>query len=171
MTYSFLPIPETLWHQGKQLLWEAFSKVNEVPQTWKKCLDPFCHHFSFFTLPPSCFTNYLFSSSSLPAVSVGCIFEDFFFPFCVKQCNSLCSSCLVTSSGSSPHVLYWSGPLVIRCSAEVIAQPLTPCIPCCRDFKEVIIPRDLLLTFYSSFCHSPFTVSFLKELEVSGLFC
>lgn len=161
--------------RGNGFCEKPFSKVSELPQTWQKRLDLLCYHFYFFTLPSRCFTSSLFSQSPLPAVSVGCIFGGwfgfFFFAFCVKQRDSLCSSCSVTSPGSSPHVLHWSDLLVIRCSAEVIAQPLTPCIPCCLDFKEVIIPRDLPLTFRSSFCHSPFTVSFLKELEVSGFFC
>lgn len=81
----------------------------------------------------------------------------------------LCSSCLVTSPGFSPRVLHWSEPLVFRCSAEVIAQPLTPHIPCCLDLKEVIISRDLTVTLSSSFCRSPFTISlfffFLKSLK------
>lgn len=65
---------------------KPFFKVNELPQTWQKCLDIICSSFYFFTLTHRCFINYLFCLSPLPAVFVGC---SFFFSFSFSlQCKT-----------------------------------------------------------------------------------
>lgn len=84
-------------YSGNSLAWGKTTSARSCsvePLRSQRLGRSFCIFFVvgyFFTLPPRCFTNSLFSPPPLPTASVGCIYIYIYIyicPFCVKQHDS-----------------------------------------------------------------------------------